>query len=502
MGWEPLDLNDLQNQEVIGDEPFDELGFAIEKVAEYYKRDWGRLPSLNELITTFQQALATRVYKIIQEGEDHELISIKAKLKKIPTRQKCKVGDVLKAKLKDGQSIYARIFAKESPGLGYMVGVYDSRGMMESELDKIIANPLIVKLAPINSELIQDQSKWKVVGHRPITEDVSRMPKGRMIITGRDIHLYSVNEYYRELDEEHLPKATYVSDTIDEEEDTCFVAVGIKTVNSNLSSICQIGIARYEGGQLIEEWSLRINPGSPFESSKTKSIGISEDEIASLPKLPDIEPQLRTMLEGAIVVFHSMLERKSLARAFQNYNLKSIDAVSVDCTRIVRRVWEDRRYGGYEVMSMSNELGFEISHHDALVNAKACANVIIAAEKKSDVGIEEWTIKQLEPIDNLEPKEKFDARVDGDWFGETIFFANSFGDFLSTAERMASYAGCSIAEKFDKNVSLLVVDDKELSHAQSEAKSKVFLEAKSLVNEGVNIRILKESDFLFLLDGN
>jgi DNA polymerase-3 subunit epsilon len=39
-----------------------------------------------------------------------------------------------------------------------------------------------------------------------------------------------------------------------------FVAVDVETANPDFASICQIGIARFEGGKLTEEWSTLVNP--------------------------------------------------------------------------------------------------------------------------------------------------------------------------------------------------------------------------------------------------
>jgi hypothetical protein len=95
MSWEPLDLSNPQNGEVIGDETFDEMADAMERVAECYMRDLDRKPTVNEIVITFKRALGTRIFEVSQEGQEHELVSIKYKLKRIPKRQKCETGDIL-----------------------------------------------------------------------------------------------------------------------------------------------------------------------------------------------------------------------------------------------------------------------------------------------------------------------------------------------------------------------------------------------------------------------
>src|SRR5438105_344089 len=108
MSWEPIDLSNPNGDEVIGDESFDAMAEAIEKIATIYKEEIGRLPTANELVTTFKQALETRISEAIKEGDDNELVHVKFKLKKIPTRQKYSVGDILRSKLANGEYIFGR----------------------------------------------------------------------------------------------------------------------------------------------------------------------------------------------------------------------------------------------------------------------------------------------------------------------------------------------------------------------------------------------------------
>jgi hypothetical protein len=195
MGWEPLDLENPKTPEVIGDEPFDEMADAIEKIASVYQDEIGRKPSVNELVTTFKKALATRIDDVTQEGEDHELVSIKFKLKKIPKRQKYQLGDILKGKLANGENVYARIF-EIHPGMGPKIGVYDSKGLDPKNIDEIVDKPLVVKIIPIHRELLQDRSEWLVIDNRPISRADGKHPRGPLVICGDNNHLIAANYYY------------------------------------------------------------------------------------------------------------------------------------------------------------------------------------------------------------------------------------------------------------------------------------------------------------------
>ncbi len=200
MSWEPINQSDPQSDEVIGDEAFDEMGSAIEQIAKYYQRDLNRKPTINEIVTTFKKALETRIFEVSQEGQNHELVSVKYKLKKIPKRQGYKVGDILRGTLANGEYVFARVF-EDHPALGPHIGVYDSRGMDSEKADEIISKPLIVKITPIHHENLEDRSQWLVVGNKPLTEaDFSKL-RGPLVIAGDNRQLIAANHFYGLSDE-------------------------------------------------------------------------------------------------------------------------------------------------------------------------------------------------------------------------------------------------------------------------------------------------------------
>jgi DNA polymerase-3 subunit epsilon len=44
-----------------------------------------------------------------------------------------------------------------------------------------------------------------------------------------------------------------------------FVALDVETANADSSSICQIGLATFEDGCLVDEWSTLVNPEDYFD---------------------------------------------------------------------------------------------------------------------------------------------------------------------------------------------------------------------------------------------
>jgi hypothetical protein len=201
MSWSPLDENDTSNDAVIGDEPFDLVSDCFRKVVRLYKRDWKRKPSLRELVGTVQAVLEAQLQDHTSDGESAELTGLSFKTRKIPKRQKYAKGDILKALAANGKPVYGRVFDPDlgpqwkGSDFGPFVGVYDSLGMDEKDLDAIICRPLIVKVFPIHRENLEKR-EWLVIGHRPLTEKDRKHPNGPLQIAGSNEQLEAANYYY------------------------------------------------------------------------------------------------------------------------------------------------------------------------------------------------------------------------------------------------------------------------------------------------------------------
>jgi len=194
MSWSPLDESKPSDDAVIGDQPFDLVSDCFRKVARLYKRDWKRKPSLRELVGTVQAVLEPQLQDHTSDGETAELTALTFKIRKIPRRQRYAAGDVLRAKVANGESIYARIFEID-PQMGPFVGVYDSLGMPQTDLDAIIQRPLVVKVFPIHREILEKR-EWLVIGNRPLTAADAKLPRGPLQIAGSNEQLEAANYYY------------------------------------------------------------------------------------------------------------------------------------------------------------------------------------------------------------------------------------------------------------------------------------------------------------------
>lgn len=278
-----------------------------------------------------------------------------------------------------------------------------------------------------------------------------------------------------------------------------FVALDVETANADMASICQIGIAKYTEGRLVEEWSSLIDPEDYFDYINIDIHGITEEAVKGSPTFPEIIKTLDRLLKNTICVSHTHFDRVSIRRAFAKYDLEEIETAWLDSARVARRTWEDCAWGGYGLANICEKIGYKFKHHDALEDAKASGHVLLAAIDRTGLDINAWLKRVKQPIDPS--NSSYGSAVnrvgnpEGELCGEIMVFTGALVIPRREAADLAASIGCSVSSGVTKKTSILVVGDQDLSKLAGKEKSSKHLKAELLISKGHRIRIIKESDF-------
>lgn len=160
-----------------------------------------------------------------------------------------------------------------------------------------------------------------------------------------------------------------------------FVALDVETANGDIGSICQIGLAAFKDGELSREWSSLINPEEPFSAFNIGIHGITAEDVAEAPTLPEVARTLRAWLNRQIVVCHTLFDQKALTQGFVKYGLPELRCRWLDSCQVARRTWNSP--DGYKLPVICGIIGHTFTHHDALEDAKAAGALILAAGRKT-----------------------------------------------------------------------------------------------------------------------
>lgn len=169
-----------------------------------------------------------------------------------------------------------------------------------------------------------------------------------------------------------------------------FIAIDVETANENPASICQIGIAQVANGRLQPPTSLLINPQTPFREFNTNLHGITEAAVRNAPPLPAVYPQLMRRLSRQIIVSHTTFDRAALSAAAARYGLPPMRQPWLDSAQIARKAWPNKYRRRWNLKLIAADLGITFQHHNAAEDARAAAEIILAACRHRQVPLTHW----------------------------------------------------------------------------------------------------------------
>ena len=158
-----------------------------------------------------------------------------------------------------------------------------------------------------------------------------------------------------------------------------FIAFDFETANYQRESVCELGIAVVEDGQVTETRSWRICPTPNwFHPGNIRVHGITAHDVAESPKFDTMWTEAKPYFEHANVVAHNAsFDMSCLRHVLSKYDL-AFPSLSYACSlQVARRAWNGFR--SYGLGSLSQHFGINLRHHAAESDAAACAQILIRA---------------------------------------------------------------------------------------------------------------------------
>lgn len=156
-----------------------------------------------------------------------------------------------------------------------------------------------------------------------------------------------------------------------------FVAIDFETANTSPDSACAIGLVKVENFQVVEQVEYLIRPPTNwFEFTYIHEIDWSM--VADQPTFGELHPQIDKFLDGAdfIAAHNASFDRKVLAACRETYQIDRPTHPFLCTVKFARQQWQIRPT---KLSDVCRELNIQLQHHNALSDAHACAQIIIAA---------------------------------------------------------------------------------------------------------------------------
>jgi DNA polymerase III subunit epsilon len=159
-----------------------------------------------------------------------------------------------------------------------------------------------------------------------------------------------------------------------------FVAIDFETADYPADSACAVGLVRVESGRIVDEMCRMICP--PRQKMIFTSIhGLSWSDVCEAPKFSELWPEIESFARGIdnFVAHNAAFDRKVLHACCATYGLP-VPGFSFHCTVQIAR----KAFGIYptKLSNVCQVLGIELNHHEALSDARACAQIVIRAQSE------------------------------------------------------------------------------------------------------------------------
>ncbi|HIU63882.1 MAG TPA: 3'-5' exonuclease [Candidatus Avacidaminococcus intestinavium] len=184
-----------------------------------------------------------------------------------------------------------------------------------------------------------------------------------------------------------------------------FVALDFETANNSKASVCSIGIVTVKNNKIADEYYSLVKPQDMlFDSNNIQVHGITPGMVAAAPDFPAIWPEILARLDGQLVIAHyAKFDINVLKAVLDAYNI-DYPAIQYMCSWLISKAaWPD--LPTYRLDFLANKIGFEFKHHNALEDARACAELMLAiGYENSNPSMEELSDRYSCEIESIIPQ--------------------------------------------------------------------------------------------------
>jgi len=167
-----------------------------------------------------------------------------------------------------------------------------------------------------------------------------------------------------------------------------YCVVDVETANQARHSICQIGIAVFSGGRMVDGWQSLVNPEADFSFWNIRVHGIRPEMVAQAPTWTQIHGQVEKMLAGAAVASHTYFDQGALDGACLRDGLSPIVPLKwIDTCGLARQAWPELE--NHKLPTLARHFGIAYQSHDALEDARAAGQILALAMEAKQVTIAE-----------------------------------------------------------------------------------------------------------------
>ena len=275
-------------------------------------------------------------------------------------------------------------------------------------------------------------------------------------------------------------------------ENLTFTAIDFETMTPERTSACAIGLVKVVDGVIVEKFYTLLKPiPDERETNNSHVNGITPDMVQNAPTFEEAWPRMKDLIDNQVLVAHNAdFDRDVLIKVCSYYGIFCRLRTFIDTYELT----------GISLDETCFKMGLHLdSHHDALCDAVACAEILLKLNGK-EISIPKnlGTGKRIKAKE-LKKETKQPLNPDEVENKDTTFFMkkvvlsgnlHSFPQREEIAELLRKY-GADINSSISKKTQIVIVGE-----GAGPSKMKKIEELK---DQGIDIRIIQEPELLQIL---
>jgi DNA polymerase-3 subunit epsilon len=166
-----------------------------------------------------------------------------------------------------------------------------------------------------------------------------------------------------------------------------FTAIDFETANSSPASACSVGLVRVRGGQVVAQTGWLIRPPAGHDQFNEWNIRIHgihpHDVIAAATWAEQLSRLCEFAGDDVLVAHNAGFDLNVLRRGCEATGLEAPPYRSLCSLAVARKTYD---LDSYRLPLAAAAAGFgDFPHHDALADARACAQIVIDAARRAMV---------------------------------------------------------------------------------------------------------------------
>lgn len=157
--------------------------------------------------------------------------------------------------------------------------------------------------------------------------------------------------------------------------DSVFIAIDLETAGYYRHSACSIGMARIEKGAITDEFYSLVRPPSA-RVRFTHIHGLRWADLKDAPTFAELWPRISAFIQGChyFVAHNARFDKSILLACCEEFDCPKPEQSFLCTLKASRKILPIPNHG----LNMACDyFGFELEHHNALSDARACGKIFL-----------------------------------------------------------------------------------------------------------------------------